>query len=122
MNKFCPTCGHAVSGRSDKIYCSNNCRSISGYEKHIKQEARFLKILKILRKNRKILKAHNKNGISIIRQEHLKQSGFNEKYFTHKWSTKKGATYQFYFEFGLRAIKDKGVDKFLLIQHQKYMD
>ena len=121
MNKNCPSCGHKVTGRSDKIYCSENCKSISAYERHLANEAHYLKILRILRKNRKVLKAHNKKGITIIRQEELKIQGFNEKYFTHTWKADNGKTYQFCFEFGLHKTIHRGIKKYMLIQHQKYM-
>lgn len=120
-NKKCPVCDGLVHGRTDKVFCSVECKRASDYEKRKSEEALFLKIDRQLKINRKILKKYNRVGKTILRKEQVIKEGFNPKYFTHYWKNKKGDVYLFVYDYGFLAIKDNQKDKYLIVQWQNYM-
>lgn len=120
--KECPICNSIVKGRTDKIFCSIKCKSIDQYEKRRDTEAFYFKVEKQLRINRKILKRHNKSGFTTLRKSRLIQEGFNPKFFTHYWKNKKGDVYLFAYEYGFLNKKEKGIDKYILVTWQDYME
>lgn len=119
--KKCPTCSAIVKGRTDKIFCSNKCKSIAQYEQRQENEAFFLKVEKQLRINRKILKRYNKSGFTTIRQAILADEGFNPKFFTHYWKNQKGDVYLFVYEYGFLSKKENQKEKYVLVTWQDYM-
>lgn len=68
-----------------------------------------------LRKNRRILADLTPDGKSTLHKDKLLDLGFHFGYFTHTYTTRKGATYHFCYEFGYLSI---GND-FLTIVHRK---
>jgi len=72
--------------------------------------------------NRKILKTFNKAGKATVRSNKLIDLGFNSKYFTHYWKNTKGDVYLFVYEFGFLRRIEHGVEKFVLIQWQDFMN
>jgi hypothetical protein len=79
---------------------------------------------KQLKLNRKILKQHNKIGITTVREESLLNEGFNPKYFTNYWKNEKGDVYLFCYEYGFLRKFDsrKKLYRFILVQWQPYMN
>ncbi|GAA5020641.1 hypothetical protein GCM10011506_04410 [Marivirga lumbricoides] len=120
----CPNCGNEVIGREGKKFCSAYCKSNYHYERNKEKEnTLFKRIDKQLKTNRKLLKSFNKAGKSTIRKEKLLKEGFDPKYFTHYWKNSKGEVYLFCYEFGFLSKRDeKGIEKFILVQHQAYMN
>ena len=121
--KTCPNCGEEVIGREGKKFCSAYCKSNYHYEQNKENEnSLFKQIDKQLKINRKILKNFNKAGKATIRKEKLLDEGFDPKYFTHYWKNSNKDVYLFCYEFGFLFKRDaKGVEKFILVQHQPYM-
>ncbi|TDS16532.1 hypothetical protein DFQ03_1013 [Maribacter caenipelagi] len=122
MNKRCPECNIEVVGRSDKKFCSAKCKSIHQYENVQKQDFFYLMVDKQLKKNRRLLKKYNKSGYTTVRSNELLNDGFNPKYFTHYWKTKKGELYLFCYDFGYLSININRVQKYLIVQWQDYMN
>ncbi|APQ18768.1 hypothetical protein BTR34_16230 [Maribacter hydrothermalis] len=120
--KICPVCSTAITGRSDKLFCSLKCKSIHQYESRQKNERFFLKVDRQLKINRKLLKRYNKSGLSTIRRAELIGQGFDPKFFTHYWKNQKGEVYLFVYEYGFLRINTNGKDKYVLIKWQSYMD
>lgn len=120
--KYCPTCQNAVTGRSDKIYCSATCKNAATYERLTSKEQFYLKVDCQLKTNRRILKKYNKSGFTTLRQQALIDDGFNPKFFTHYWKNNKGEVYLFCYEFGFLAIQQHHIKKYLLVTWQDYMD
>ena len=119
----CPECNEIITGRSDKIFCTPFCKSSYHYKKNMKNDNNiFIKIDKILKQNRRILKAFNKSGKSTVRKETLLKEGFNPKYFTNYWKAKNNNLYLFCYEFGFMEISENGNSKYVLITWQKYME
>jgi len=118
----CIYCNKPLSGRSDKIYCNQYCKSAQQYEKKKTNESQYLLIDRQLKKNRVLLKQYNKAGKTIIRQSVLLDNGFNPKFYTHRWKSSKGKIYFFCYEFGFMPIIDNQKEKYLLIQWQNFMN
>ncbi|WP_430811205.1 MULTISPECIES: hypothetical protein [unclassified Carboxylicivirga] len=118
----CLYCHELLQGRSDKKYCSPYCKSAYHYQQHKHSEdTRFLVIDRQLKTNRRLLKAYNKAGKSVVRRAHIMDDGFDPRYHTHYWQAKNGNTYYFCYEYGFMASNEHGVDKYVLVQWQDYM-
>lgn len=118
----CPTCNNPIVGRTDKKYCSIECKRAADYEKRKIEDALFLKIDRQLKTNRKILKKYNRVGKTTLRREELTKEGFDPNYFTNYWKNNKGDVYLFVYDYGFLALKDNQKDKYLIIQWQAYMN
>ena len=114
-------CESNISGRADKKFCSDNCKSISHYEHRRENEKLYFKIDRQLKINRKVLKKYNLSGYTTINKAELLAEGFNPKYFTHYWKNRKGDVYLFVYEFGFLSLRKNGKEKYLLIKWQDYM-
>lgn len=119
--RVCPVCGAVVKGRSDKVYCSIECRTVKQYERRMDNEQFFIQVDKQLKINRKILKKYNVSGLTTIRREILHNEGFNPHLFTHFWKNPKGDAYLFCYDIGFLGITHNGKEKYLLITWQDYM-
>lgn len=121
--RICPSCGKEFAGRVDKKFCSPYCKTSFHYvQNKEKADSRYVTIDKVLKQNRRILKEYNKGGKVMVRKSLILKEGFNPKYFTHYWKNKKGQVYLFCYEYGFLSTSEKGIDKYLLIHHQDYMD
>jgi len=118
MKPKCLNCEEEFIGRSDKKFCSDQCRNTYNNKTRSMHEKLMLDINKILRKNRMILKQFNPEGKTSIRKEYLIKMGFDLKYHTHTYETKNGNTYKFCYEYGYMDIED---EKVLIINQQPYM-
>ena len=115
MERKCIDCGDSINGRADKKFCSDQCRN--SYNNRLNStDTNFMRnVNNILRKNRRILGTLTPNGKSSIHKDKILYLGFNFSYFTHTYTTRKGAVYFFCYEFGYLAI---GND-FLSLVHRK---
>ena len=78
----CPVCQGIVSGRSDKIYCSNACRIKFYTDQNQKSKKIVQETDSILHRNRKILKQFKNEGTHKITRYLLQKKGFNFYHFT----------------------------------------
>jgi predicted nucleic acid-binding Zn ribbon protein len=116
--KLCLNCGKPVgSGRKDKKYCSDACKTDYNNNKHesTAPEMSLVKYMKrvqqILIRNREILDQclGDKDVVSMDKQD-LDGIGFTFKYFTSRTRTKKtGDIYCFNFELGYKEMEDETV-------------
>ena len=121
--KKCPSCGEKILGRIDKKFCSSYCKSSYHYLQNRDNAAsRFKTIDNQLKLNRRILKEYNKAGKATVRKSVLLEEGFDPNYFTHYWKNNKGQVYLFCYEYGYLKLAEHGVDKYVLVQHQPYMN
>jgi predicted nucleic acid-binding Zn ribbon protein len=116
----CQVCGRAFAGRSDKKYCSDQCRAVVNNRKKKADpgECMMLDLNRVLRKNRSILKIMSPLGKTTTRQEFLVLQGFDFRYHTHLYQTRKGNTYNFCYDFGYLLLAD---EKVLIVNWQPYM-
>ncbi len=115
----CNNCGETIIGRSDKMFCSDQCRYLFNNKIRRESEKQINDINRKLRKNRKILKQFNPEGKTTIRKEYLVKFDFDFKYHTHTFTTKHGNTYKFCYEYGYLELDD-GM-KVLIVNQQRYM-
>lgn len=119
---ICPVCELKILGRSDKKFCSLKCKSAYQYQQKKSEEVLFYKIDKQLKKNRKLLKAYNKSGMSTVRKGRLLKEGFDPNYFTHYWKNNKGEVYLFCYEYGFLKKEINQKMKYILVTWQSYME
>ena len=100
MKNLCRECGDGYFGRSDKVYCSDQCRT-ANYNRKNSDRTKFMRnVNNILRKNRRILAHLNPEGKIRVHKTKLIEEGFKFNYHTSSYSTKSGKTYFFCYEQG----------------------
>lgn len=110
----CLNCNEPIRGRSDKKYCSTECRNEYNNARYKNEQKEVLNINKILLKNRKILMRLNPEGKIVISSELLLKSGFDLDYFTNIYITKTGREYRFCYDYGYHYDSKK--DSYLLVK------
>jgi predicted nucleic acid-binding Zn ribbon protein len=117
--KECLECGQAISGRIDKKFCSDQCRT--SYNNRLNSDStRYMKsVNRILRKNRKILSVLNPHGKSKTHKKKLISLGFNFRFHTNVYRTRSGKTYYFCYDHGYLPIDN---DYFALVIREEYVD
>ena len=118
MEKTCLLCNQPFQGRQDKRFCSDQCRATYNNNQKKDSEKVVLGINKILRQNRNILKALNPMGKTTVRKEYLTMQKFDFGFFTHTYTSARGNTYYFCYEYGYMHIQ---VEKILVVNWQGYM-
>jgi len=118
MKKQCIECKEEFNGRSDKKFCSDQCRS--AHNNRLNSDANNLvrNINNTLRKNRRILTQLNPNGKAKVHRDKLMEKGFNFDYFTNIYTTKAGKQYFFCYDQGFLALDN---DYFALVVRQEYV-
>jgi len=117
--KKCLQCGKLIIGRTDKKYCSDQCRST--YHYNISAEFNSFKSLvhEILRKNRDILAVLNPSGKCIVDKQILLGKKFNFSFYTTIYRTKGGHVYWFCYDYGFRKLLKN--NEYQLVRWQSYM-
>ena len=116
---ICLECGEKLSGRADKKFCDDQCRSL--YNNKQKRDTNNLvrNVNNVLRKNRRILAEMNPKGKTVTTKEKMLQAGFNFNYHTNIFKTKNEKTYYFCYDQGFIYTDD---GKIALVQKQEYVD
>lgn len=104
--RFCLECGTPVYGRSDKKFCSDQCRNAYNNKNVGYNNSLVRKTNSILRKNRLILKELNPTGKTKIHKNQLTKRGFNFNYHTSLYTTKANKTYFFCYEHGYLELEN----------------
>ncbi|WHZ07090.1 MAG: hypothetical protein OJF59_000843 [Cytophagales bacterium] len=121
-NRKCPVCGNPLTGRSDRKYCSDQCRYLENNKNKYDVERPILEINRRLRKNRAILKALCPIGKSTVRKEVMVAMGYDMTIFSSLFLTSKKQVYYLCYDYGFTPLKEKGVEKALIITKQDYMN
>lgn len=105
MEKQCLECGDALKGRVDKKFCNDGCRS--AYNNRVNKDVKNLirNTNNRLRKNYRILEALNPSDKTKTTKAKLVEAGFDFKYFTSIYTTKKGTTYYFVYNQGYLPLE-----------------
>lgn len=100
MSKYCIACESVITGRSDKKFCDNNCRS--DFNNQINKNRDFLmrKINKILKRNKLILGRFFVQENIALDTSILAAAGFDFNYYTHMEKDKQGNLYTYCYEYG----------------------
>ncbi len=115
--RHCLECGKELIGRIDKKFCNDYCRNAYNNKLNSNDSNLMRNINNALRKNRRILMKLNPNGKSKTTKSKLLESGFDFKYHTSIYTTKKGNTYYFVYEYGYLELEN---DFFALVVNDKY--
>jgi hypothetical protein len=102
----CLSCGEPLTGRIDKKYCSDYCRST--YNNRLNSESRKIvrNINNKLKKNYRILQSINTDQKTKTTRDKLLSKGFNFNYFTSIYRTKTGNEYYFVYDQGYLALEN----------------
>lgn len=114
--RTCLCCGKPVRGRSDKKFCDDFCRN--NYNNQLKGEANnyVRNINNALRKNRHVLEeVLGSHEMTKVGKTRLVNEGLQFKYHTHTYTTQKGSTYTFCYEYGYLPLES---DLFLIVKKQ----
>lgn len=103
--KLCPECNAKIIGRSDKKFCSDQCRSSYFRKNHPGENDCVKQTNHILKYNRNILEnlfLENRNKVS---KQILLDAGFRFSFFTNQVTTSKGKVYRFCYDYGFTETK-----------------
>lgn len=115
QEKKCLECGNHITGRSDKKFCSDQCRVAYNNKLNSDETNLVRNINNTLRRNRRILQSLNTSGKTKVHRDKLVELQFDFNYFTSLYTTKEGSVYHYCYEQGyLRTDKDW----FLLVVRQ----
>lgn len=109
MEKLCLDCQTPVVGRSDKKFCDDQCRTNYNNRLRAADDGLLKQINLILKKNYQILKNCNPDGKTKVKRELLLQKGFDFGYYTHIYTTQKGVSYMFCYDFGYLILDNENV-------------
>jgi len=98
--KKCLECKEVIIGRSDKKFCSDQCRNLYNNRQNSDCTNVVRNITNVLRKNRRILQELNPEDKAKVHKDKLLEKGFNFNFFTSIYTTKSGTTYYFCYEYG----------------------
>ena len=118
MESKCLDCGEVLRGRSDKKFCSDQCRN-SYNNKMNRDETNYMKnVHNILRRNRRIIAELNPESRTKVHKDDLIAKGYNFTFHTNTYTTKTGQTYYFCYEHGYLSLND---DYFELVLKEDYI-
>jgi len=106
MNKVCAVCGEKIKGRSDKKFCSVECRNTHHNQRNRVNSTTIREVHKILRSNYKILSKLNPEDKSTTHINKMKKMGYNFDYITSIYTTKTGNVYKFVYDQGILELED----------------
>lgn len=119
MKTECLECGSPIIGRSDKKFCSDQCRYLFNNRGKVEKQKIIIDINSKLRRNRSILKKYSPLGKTTVRKDVFVSENFNFNFHTHIYKTKSGTTYFFCYEYGYTLLPD---EKLLIVNWQPYME
>jgi hypothetical protein len=108
--KNCPECGEVIRGRSDKKFCSPDCRTYF-HNKHRGFETNMMRAINcVLQRNRRILMecaAGSPN--SRVPVFSLQSRGFDFSFYTHCRPDRKGREVIFCYDYGYQRLDQSKV-------------
>lgn len=102
VERVCLDCGARLLGRSDKKFCSDQCRNNYNNRLNRDQNNYVRNVHAQLRRNRKILSDLLEAGHERIHRDALIAQGYNFTFFTHLVETQEGVRWFYCFEYGFR--------------------
>jgi len=117
--RICPECGEPLVGRRDKKFCSDFCRTAYNNRSRSSNQTPMQQIDKILHKNNRILKRLCGGVKNTSNKNILESHGYNFNYFTNIYTTTKGVTYYYCYDYGYRLLEENG--KVLLVKKLDYV-
>ncbi|MBN8838366.1 MAG: hypothetical protein J0I09_13975 [Sphingobacteriia bacterium] len=93
-------CSKAIKGRSDKKFCSDNCRVAFNNQTNNGKNLFVKNVNSILIKNRKILEEFSSRNVSSVSKMVMLQKGFNFHFFTNMSQSENGGNSYFCYDHG----------------------
>ena len=82
MERVCRECGAPLTGRSDKKFCSSDCRTSWHNRNYSDMLRKAAAVNRVLMRNRKLISAVYEKGIRNISINDIRMAGFDRRYFT----------------------------------------
>jgi len=119
VEKKCLDCGDILRGRTDKKFCSDQCRN--NYNNRLNRDSNnFVRnVHGLLRKNRRILSDLYSEGRVRVHKDALIALGYNFSFYTHVIETSQGHKFHYCFEYGYRYTGDDFLE---LQQNSQYIE
>lgn len=116
--KECLLCGKPIQGRIDKKFCDDQCRNTYNNQQNSASNNYIRRVNYSLRKNRNILESiiHEGEEMAKTTRSRLLGEGFQFKYFTHVYETKKGSQYRFCYDYGYLLLES---DWYLIVKEKE---
>lgn len=102
-HRICIECGERIAGRTDKKYCTDQCRT-AWHNKHHSESVYMRTVNNILRRNRKILADLAARGVRKVGSAALMKLGFEFGYFTNMKRSRNGVLAHYCYEQGYTAL------------------
>lgn len=116
MERYCPECGERIIGRSDKKFCSDQCRTSHHNRLNSGHIGLMRNINAALRRNRQILIDLNPDGKIKLPLKKLLEKGFDLEHFTSIYQTRSGSLYRYCYEQGYLLLDN---DEVLLVRKKE---
>lgn len=113
MARLCWECDKPLSGRIDKRFCDDACRSNYNNRRNRDHNQLMRKTHYALRRNYRILTKLNPKDKVKISRKRLLEEGFSFEYITQMYRTNKGALYCYVYNQGYLDLKNNW---FLLVR------
>ena len=119
VEKKCLDCGDTLRGRTDKKFCSDQCRN--NYNNRLNRDSNnyVRNVHGLLRKNRRILADLYSEKKLRVHKDALFALGYNFSFFTHIIETSEGNKFHYCFEYG---YSDTGQDFVELSVNSQYLE
>jgi hypothetical protein len=119
VERKCLDCGDVIRGRTDKKFCSDQCRN--NYNNRLNRDTNnyVRNVHGLLRRNRRILADLYLEEKRKVHRDALIALGYNFSFFTHIIENSRGNRFIYCFEYGYSEI---GNDFLELNQNSKYLD
>ena len=82
MESFCRECGAPLSGRPDKQFCNNDCRTAWHNRNYYKRLRPMAAVNRILSRNRRLLERAHSLGLRSISLSDSRMAGYDVHFFT----------------------------------------
>jgi len=115
--RLCLACNKPLNGRADKKFCCDHCRNDFNNQQKSFDNNYVRNINNALRKNRRILEEllDERKEIRKTSIDKLLYKGFQLKYTTHTYTSPKGKTYFYCYDYGYTSV-DK--DSLLIVKRK----
>ncbi len=117
----CLECGEEIFGRTDKKFCSDQCRNTYNNRFTAVANSYIRKVNYILRKNRRIMEqiiVESEKDVKRISRKRLLDKGFDFGYYTNIYKTKAAKYYYFCYEYGYNKLDD---EYFAIVKREEYL-
>jgi predicted nucleic acid-binding Zn ribbon protein len=118
--RTCPICNAVIHGRTDKKYCSDQCRALDNNDRKIRTDNIVLSTNKQLRQNRSILKKLCPVGKCIVEKHTLLGLGYQFHLFTSMFVTQEKKVYYICYDIAIAPIVQNSIETTLIVHWKEF--